>query len=137
MELAQQCVPSLQGIAEGDRVAPSIGMRGRSSTAVGTHDVDFLIARHKAQHAERFPSFHEGSLLVGRRRVSRRSTCRSCYHTPDERRWSHEKVSRGLPLVKLVAPRSLASHRRPPGDHGSAHTGHRVRDDDADWVEDQ
>jgi hypothetical protein len=59
MELAQQGVSSLQGIAEVDRVAPSIRVRGRSATAVGTHDVDFLIARHKAQNAERFPGFHE------------------------------------------------------------------------------
>ena len=51
MELAQQCVSSLQGIAEVDRVAPSIRVRGRSATAVGTHDVDF--AHSQAQGPRR------------------------------------------------------------------------------------
>jgi hypothetical protein len=132
----QQCVSSLQGIVEGDRVAPSIRMRGRSATAVGMHDVDFLIARHKAQHTERLPSFHDESLLVRRRRVPRRSTCRSSERTPDERGWSHEEISRGPPLLKRVAPRSLASYRRLPGDQCSAIRVPAFATNDADEVED-
>jgi hypothetical protein len=139
MELAQQGVSSLQGIAEVDRVAPSIRVRGRSATAVGTHDVDFLIARHEAQHLERFPSFHEESLPVGRRRVPRHSTCRSSEHTTDERRWSHEEISRGLRRVKPVAPRSPLPRLVPSSLGRSMARPRRVTafaTNDADGVED-
>ena len=124
MELAQQCVSSLQGIAEVDRVAPSIRVRGRSATAVGTHDVDFVIARRKAQDAERLPSFHEQSLLPGSRRASRRSTSRLSDHTPDERHLVSRESRPRTTTSKACScplPRRVPSS---PGDHGSANTGH-------------
>jgi hypothetical protein len=99
------------------------------------HDVG-RHARHRLPHSQA-PGPTRGALSQFPRRKSTGGTsasstshdCRSSDHTPDERRWSHEEISRGLPTVKPVAPAPSPRTVVSRAISGSANMGHRVREE--------